>query len=91
MRANPRNRIVVFRLTQDEFQNLKLACDRSGARNVSEFTRTEILSALDPDQREMIPAGLDQIRQEIAKLQAALTKVLLKLEERNYEGFVPQF
>ena len=48
MNSQPRNRIVVFRLTQDEYRALKDACDRRGARNISDFTRSEILDNLHP-------------------------------------------
>jgi len=41
-----RDRVVVFRLSQQEYQTLKRACDSRGARNLSDFTRTELLSAV---------------------------------------------
>lgn len=46
MTTSPRNRIVVFRLSQDEYRMLKEACDRRGGRNVSDFTRSEVLEFL---------------------------------------------
>src|SRR5262249_39505620 len=35
----PRTRSVVFRVTEDEYENLKSACLTSGARSISNFTR----------------------------------------------------
>ena len=49
MTSKPRNRIVVFRLSQEEYQSLKEACDRAGARNLSDFTRSEVLECLNSD------------------------------------------
>jgi len=39
-----RDRLVVFRLTQEEYQLLQTACAAAGRRSVSEFTRAELLS-----------------------------------------------
>lgn len=41
---NSRNRIVVFRLTQDEYNSLKSACIAAGGRNLSDYTRSELLT-----------------------------------------------
>ena len=42
---NIRGRLVNFRVSDDEFQQLKLACDRHGARCLSAFARKMILNA----------------------------------------------
>jgi hypothetical protein len=46
MTTKPRNRIVVFRLSQEEYGALQEACNRAGARNLSDFTRSEVLECL---------------------------------------------
>jgi hypothetical protein len=38
-----RSRLVSFRLTQDELENLRVACLMLGARNVSDFARSAVL------------------------------------------------
>jgi len=43
---NRRNRLVVFRLSEEEYVRLKTASERNGARNLSDFTRGEVLSFL---------------------------------------------
>ena len=40
-----RGRLVNFRVTDDEFEQLKLACDRFGERCLSAFARRVMLSA----------------------------------------------
>jgi hypothetical protein len=47
MTTKPRNRVVVFRLSQDEYRSLQEACTRAGARKLSDFTRSEVLDCLD--------------------------------------------
>jgi hypothetical protein len=42
-----RNRLVNFRLTQDELESLKTACLVKGARNVSDFARTAVLESVE--------------------------------------------
>jgi hypothetical protein len=44
-----RDRLVVFRLTQEEYRLLQAACTAAGRRSVSEFTRTELLSIVQSD------------------------------------------
>ena len=39
-----RGRLVNFRVTEDEFEQLKSACDRHGARCFSDFARHVMLS-----------------------------------------------
>jgi hypothetical protein len=59
---NPRNKIVIFRLTVDEFASLKRACAKKGGRNLSEFTRSELLNLLHAQSEEyLIQTKLDAI------------------------------
>lgn len=44
-----RDRLVVFRLTQEEYRLLQAACAAAGRRSVSEFTRSELLSIVQSD------------------------------------------
>ena len=44
---NPRNRLVNFRLSEMEFEDLKAACSRQGARSISDFARSSVLQCLD--------------------------------------------
>jgi hypothetical protein len=40
-----RDRTIIFRLTQAEYDRLRLACAAAGARTLSEYTRSELLDA----------------------------------------------
>lgn len=86
MRASPRNRVVVFRLTQDEFRSLQLACDLQGARNISEFTRSEILASLGSAATgEPIPP-LERVQREIVQLRSTIIEALRALKEKTRDG-----
>lgn len=39
----PRNRLVNFRLTEEEFVHLRDACVAQGARSISDFARSAVL------------------------------------------------
>ena len=73
MLANPRNRVVVFRLSPHEYLSLKNACSARGARNISDFTRSEILGHLQFDRFAVI-------EQKIAELQSVVTRLNELLE-----------
>ena len=42
----PRNRIVYFRVSEEEFQNLRAYCETYGARSVSDLARSAVLGAV---------------------------------------------
>lgn len=65
----PRNRLLIFRLTQDEYETLHAAS--SGARSLSEFARAKLLSALDA------PA----IDQQLTELHSKVTRIAELLEK----------
>ncbi len=44
-----RNHLVNFRVTEEELEQLKSACDRQGARCLSHFVRNAVLSSPDLD------------------------------------------
>jgi len=77
MTSKPRNRIVVFRLSQEEYRSLQDACARAGARNLSDFTRSEVLECL---ESESVGGHLGRrfasLEQQIAVLQFQLNNLL---------------
>jgi hypothetical protein len=73
---SPRNRIVVFRLSQDEFETLKCACAEKGGRNLSEFTRSELLSFLRAQSPEyLIHSKLDAIAKQLASMRTDMQEM----------------
>jgi hypothetical protein len=43
----PRNRLVNFRLSEEEFDKLKALCPLHGARSISDFARSSVLERLE--------------------------------------------
>lgn len=74
-----RNRIVVFRLTQEEYASLQNACVHVGARNISDFARKALLNSMSGDGR---PA-LDQ---RMAELESAVRQVRDLVERIATQG-----
>jgi len=77
---NRRDRLVIFRLSQDEYEKLKAASERNGARNLSDFTRGEILNALNSRAAGNVEQTLGSIEQNMADLKATMLSLQTALE-----------
>ena len=66
---NPRNRVLIFRLTQDEYEALQVAS--SGARSLSDYARARLLAPATPSK---IDQQLDEIKTTVARLAHLLEK-----------------
>ncbi|MCU1338676.1 MAG: hypothetical protein JWO19_4257 [Bryobacterales bacterium] len=64
--TKPRNKILIFRLTQDEYQALQTAS--SGARSLSDFARTKLLGSLGEPALDQQLLELKSTVQRIAEL-----------------------
>lgn len=68
----PRNRLVIFRLTQEEYQQLETVSAAGGARSLSEFARSRVLhGAGEPSLAE-----LKQKLDDLAGAVEGLTRIL---------------
>ena len=68
---NPRNRILIFRLTQDEYAALQSASAGNGARSLSEFARDRLLGAL---LQSPMDERISAIQSSVARLAQLLEK-----------------
>lgn len=71
-----RSRLVNFRLTQEEMENLRIACLLRGARNVSDFARSAVLGAV---QTQMQPEL--QIHGRFSSIEVKLTEIDAQVRE----------
>jgi hypothetical protein len=75
-----RGRLVNFRVTDDEFEQLKLACDRQGARCLSAFARKMMLNATNAngenlaDKLATLDRRLSILEDSLSRLFNALTR-----------------
>jgi len=81
MCRNRRDRLVIFRLSQDEYQLLKDASERNGARNLSDFTRGELLNALNSRaDGNHVEQTFSSMEQSMAELKATMLRLQSVLE-----------
>jgi hypothetical protein len=75
-----RNRAVIFRLTDEEYNHLKVACRLAGSRNLSDFTRNGVLATLTADAKA---DRLTAIEQRLESLQANLKALCDRLGQQE--------
>jgi len=71
----PRNRLVIFRLSEDEYRNLKMACSLREARSVSDFARDAVLGSIGTGER-----GEESRDRRLRELETGIRQILRLLE-----------
>ena len=74
-----RNRIVVFRLTQEEHQSLQSACIAAGSRSLSDYTRTQLLTLMSADASQSL---VERRFGDIDRKLSALHQIIQRVSER---------
>jgi cob(I)alamin adenosyltransferase len=68
--------MVVFRLTQEEYACLSDACKTKGGRNLSEFTRSELLAMLHSEPATTaIQDRFDRLEQRLGQFESAIERL----------------
>jgi hypothetical protein len=84
--ANQRNRIVMFRLTQDEYNSLKSACAAAGGRNLSDYTRSELLALAHVRSRsDAIDRRFFEMNSKIDDLHGLVERILTRMKRGRQE------
>lgn len=65
----PRNRVLIFRLSEDEYTTLQTAS--SGSRSLSEFARAKLMSSLGSDP---IDSQLTELKTKVERIAELLEK-----------------
>jgi len=79
--------MVVFRLTQEEYDNLKEVCSERGGRNLSDFTRTELMNFLGSDSLGgMVEKRFSDVRQRLGDLQDAVSRLTILIGNARLAG-----
>jgi hypothetical protein len=68
--SKPRNRTLIFRLTQDEYDSLQMAS--TGSRSLSEFARTKLMGSIETEP----------LHAEITDLKVSVRRISELLENR---------
>jgi len=72
-----RDRVLLFRLTEDEYSNLQAASAERGARNLSDFARTELLGVVNEN---VLEGRLSSVEQRLSDMHSAMEKMNQLLE-----------
>jgi hypothetical protein len=67
-----RDRAVIFRLTEDEYNNLATACRQRGARNLSDYARSELLQSSERNQPDVMRI-LSDLRSRLERMEGLLS------------------
>jgi hypothetical protein len=84
-----RGRLVNFRVTDDEFQQLKQACDRHGERCLSAFARKVMLSVPEANPQE-IASQLANFDRRLSTLEVSLSRLFNALTVSSFAATASQ-
>lgn len=73
--TKPRNRLVIFRLTQEEYQQLESVSSAGGARSLSEFARSRVL------HNSSETTSLAEVKQKLDELTGVVEGLARSLEK----------
>lgn len=82
---NPRNRLVNFRLSEEEFERLKGACGQFGSRSISDFARSSVLDRIaSGDGNEAKPQQFNELNLKVNALEGRMTQLMGLIEATGH-------
>jgi hypothetical protein len=72
----PRERLVYFRVSEDEFRQFVSVCEQAGARSVSDLARNAVQRLISEGQRHREDHSIEEKIQVLDRLIAAVTEQL---------------
>jgi hypothetical protein len=72
----PRERLVYFRISEDEFRQFSSVCEQGGARSVSDLARNAVQRLIADGQRQREGNELEEKMRVLENLIAAVTEQL---------------
>jgi len=72
----PRERLVYFRISEDEFRQFSSVCEQGGARSVSDLARNAVQRLIADGQRQREGQELEEKMRVLESLIAAVTEQL---------------
>jgi hypothetical protein len=79
-----RDRIVVFRVTDEEHEQLQQACESNGNRNLSEFVRLELLNRV--QSRKAARANMAGLEKRLSDLEATYSQAIKMMQPAEPGG-----
>ena len=83
----PRERLVYFRISEDEFRQFVSVCEQEGARSVSDLARSAVQRLIADGNRQREGDGMAEKMYKLERLIAAVTEQL-QLLAANQSGTV---
>jgi hypothetical protein len=74
----PRTKVVFFRVSEEEFQQMEAACNTVGARSISDFARTaarQLMNAPEENRVQRLTQSFDLIHQSLERLYERVQEV----------------
>jgi hypothetical protein len=84
---NPRNRIFLIRLTQEEYETLRTVSVDRGARNLSDFARSMLLTAVDKSKNG---ESLAEVCQTLTSLQKVVGRMAETIDRMSSQESIPE-
>ena len=78
----PRNRLINFRLTEEEFEKLRDACRHQGARSISDFARSAVMTQA---ERPPGPAPSSRVDELLQSLDSRVSQLFELMQARTPE------
>jgi hypothetical protein len=72
----PRERLVYFRISEDEFRQFVSVCEQAGARSVSDLARNAVQRLIADGRQDREDQHIDEKIQALERLIAAVTEQL---------------
>ncbi len=82
----PRERLVYFRVSEDEFRQFVSVCEQAGARSVSDLARNAVQRLIAEGQRQRDGNQLEEKMQVLERLITAVTEQLQLLSSQTREA-----
>jgi len=76
----PRNRLVYFRVSEDEFQQFNQMCESVGARSISDLARSAIQRMIQQDGQHQPPAA-DPVAAKLTVLETIVCDLDRKVQQ----------
>jgi hypothetical protein len=84
----PRERLVYFRITEDEFHQFASVCEQEGARSISDLARSAVQRLITECNRTHEAQGLAPKMESLEKMIAEVTAQLQMLSALRAQGVV---
>jgi hypothetical protein len=70
----PRTQNIIFRLTEDEFNEVKAASSAVGSRSLSDFVRSQVLGAIGEPSPVQVDKKLGELSLALQQIMQIITK-----------------